>query len=641
MTDKVKSVLYASSILPLLVACFFTGHSQSPFRFIYFPLIVLLALRTKISTLLKAGFTFSILFVFMVFFYRPPDRELPDIAAEAAAFFLVTVATGLVARDIEAEKVRVVNTTDTFQGLNQEINQKTLELQTALNSLSKAHLQLQDTDRIKSRFLANISHELRTPLTSIRSYSEILLNYEDIDIATRREFIHTINDESERMTLMINENLDMLRMEAGKFEMNITSVNPLLLIEVSRRVVAPMAEKKGIPLIVDVPADFPLVKGDQNQLTQVLVNLLHNAVKFTTAGKVTAGVRQKGNMAEFFVADTGEGIFPEEKEVIFDEFYRISETVPDRPAGSGLGLTIAKQIVEQHGGRIWVDSTPGKGSTFYFIIPIFTEATEYVSPEPFREMAEPSRQYEPILVMYESIVIRQSLRKLLETLGYKTIGADISKRGLEISAGIRPGLIISDDLEGGENFSELGNWAQDAGVKIILAQLYINPARGDLGLVANGFFTKPFDKFQIASIIERFVRGKSHFLIISPVQDEARKLQVLLGSEGYTADLYVDEIEALKGARVSVPAGVIIGSFPKSRLEDVIAALMKEARYRVLPFFLLQGEGTGRFVTALTLDSASFRNSGKGLSPLIMAIEKTYKKSEGKKLPTEDEVWKG
>ena len=246
MTDKAKSILYASSIFPLLFACFLTGHSQSPLRFLYFPLIVLLALRTNLFTLLKAGFTFCVLFLLMLFFYGLPHREFPDIAAETIAFFLVTVATGFVARDIEAERVRTANATATFRGLNEENKQKSLELQTALDALSKAHLQLQETERIKSRFLADISHELRTPLTSIRSYSEILLDYNDIDDATRRDFIHTINDESVRMTLMINENLDLLRMEAGKFEINITSVNPLLLIEVSIKVVAPMARKEGV-----------------------------------------------------------------------------------------------------------------------------------------------------------------------------------------------------------------------------------------------------------------------------------------------------------------------------------------------------------------------------------------------------------
>jgi hypothetical protein len=274
-----------------------------------------------------------------------------------------------------------------------------------------------------------------------------------------------------------------------------------------------------------------------------------------------------------------------------------------------------------------VDSTPGKGSTFYFTIPIFVKETEFIPPEPFHETAEHSWKHEPILVLYESIVIRQSLRKLLEDLGYTTIGADTPKRGVEISSGIRPGLIITDHLEGGEIFTELGNWAQDAGIKILMAPLYINPASGNLGLIANGLLSKPFDRFQIGSIIERFVKNKGNLLIISPLQDEARKLQVLVGAEGYTATLYIDESEALNAAPVSDADGVIIGSFPKPRRENVITALKRETRYNSLPFFLLQSEGAGRFSAVVTLDPATPRNSGKGISPLIMAIEKFFVKS--------------
>ena len=114
-----------------------------------------------------------------------------------------------------------------------------------------------------------------------------------------------------------------------------------------------------------------------------------------------------------------------------------------------------------------------------------------------------------------------------------------------------------------------------------------------------------------------------------------------MAPKGYTANLYVDEIEALKAVLVTVPDAVIIGSLPKSRMEDVVAALMKETLFNALPIFLLQSEGAGRFVTAVTLDSASNRNTGKGLSPLIMAIEKSFVKSGGRSRPPEDELWKG
>ncbi len=624
MKTNMKELLYASSVILLIAACLPTGLEHSPVRYLFFPVIIILAYRISSSTLLKAGFTFSLLFAVMAFSRRPPDREITNLAAEVISFFVVTIVTCFILRRIEAEKERGGKAAAAFAAINSDLNQKSQELQTALDALSKAHRHLQATDHSRRRFLADVSHELRTPLTSIRSYSEILLDYEDIDNATRREFVQTINDESERMTLLVSKYLDLLRTGEGKAELSMAPVNPRLLLEVSIKVVMPMAERKGLPLVIDLPAGFPEVTGDQNRLTQVLVNLLNNAVKFTAKGKITAGARMKDGMAEFYVADTGEGIFPEEKEVIFDEFYRISESLPDRPSGSGLGLAIARQIVEQHGGRIWVDSAPGKGSTFYFTVPVFTEEQARFTPEPLPVEIAALPQYEPILVQSESIVIRQSVRKLLESHGYRTFGADTPKRGVDVSSEVRPGLIISDNLAEREDFQDLGNWARDAGVKIILVNLYVNPASGELGVVASGYFKKPLDRFQILSTIERFVSGKGRFFIISPIRDEARKLQMLLGAEGYTADLYSDETEALKAALASLPNGIIIGSFTRGRMEDVIAALKREPHCARLPFFLLADEGCCRFSSLVSADTATRRLNGKGPMPLLLMIEKSF-----------------
>jgi signal transduction histidine kinase len=621
MSIKVKEILYATTVFLVLVASLFTGREQSPLRYLYIPLIIFLAMKIKLPMLIGAGSAFSALFALMAFYTNTPNRELPELVAEVLSFFLLTVCAGFLVRNMEIEKLRSSKAVATFQGISEDLKQKSHELQTALGALTKAHRQMQDSNRIRNSFLANVSHELRTPLTSIRCYSEMLLDYDDIDNATKTEFIRTINEESERMTLLVNKNLDLIRLEAGKSEMDVTSVNPLLLIDISLKVVAPMAEKKGIPISADIPGDIPAVRGDQNLITQVLVNLLNNAVKFTEAGTIIAGARRKEKMVEFFVTDTGEGIFPEEKEVIFDEFYRISENLPERPTGSGLGLTIAKQIVVQHDGRIWVDSVPGKGSTFYFTIPVFKEEAAYIPSEPIHEKGEVSLQYEPILVQSESIVVRQTLRKYLEHLGYMTIGADTPKRGGEISTEIRPRLIISDNLEDDTAFAKMGNWAQDAGVRIILATFYINPLSGELGLVASGYLKRPFDRFQIAATVEGFVKHNGRFVIVSPNWDEARKLQASLGAEGYTSALFMDETEALKAIRLSPSDGIIIGSFPKPRMEDVVSAMMKDQLCRSLPFFLVLGEGCTRFASAVTVDHASRRNDGKGLSPLIAMID--------------------
>jgi signal transduction histidine kinase/CheY-like chemotaxis protein len=620
-----KNILLAASVILVLAACLLTGHSQSPLRFIYFPLIVLLSTRIRLNILLKAGFTFSILFVFMVAFDHPSNRGVPDLLAEALSFFLVTIAAGFIARDLTAARERSENAVATFRGMSDDLMSKTSNLQTTLDTLSKVNQQLQKADQDKSRFLANVSHELRTPLTSIRSYSEILLDYDDIDDETRKEFIRTINTESVRMSLLVNENLDLLRIATGKLDMNVNQIRPAVLIEESIKVVAPMAKDKGLPLRLDMPADIPLVKGDENQLNQVLVNLMNNAIKFTAQGMITVGVRIKEGYAVFFVADTGEGIFPEEKEIIFDEFYRISEQVPDRPRGSGLGLSIAKKIVEHHGGTIWVDSAPGKGSTFSFTVPVADEEKLSISPAAIPEIADIPRQYGPILVLYESTAIRQSLRKKLESLGYKTVGADNTKRSLELAVSIKPGLIITDIVEGGEEITRLGNWAHGAGVEILLATFYVSPVSGDLCLAANGYLTKPFDRFQIVSVIERFVKKRGQFIIVSPEKDEARNLQIMLGVEGYGATLYIEGNEVVRGGGMA-PNGVIIGSFPRLRLEDLFSSLMREPHIRKLPCFLLLGENRFRHVTSVTVDASTRQSEGEGVSSLILAIEKSYAK---------------
>ncbi len=624
MNSKVREILYASSILPVLALCLLSGQGNSPFRFIFFPLIVVLAFRITQATLLKTGFTYGMLFALISFAHKPPDSEIPTRVAELLSIFLVTAATGFALREKEAERGRSAKASAAFQVASEELQQKSQELKTSLDALSKAHQQLLANSHSKSRFLANVSHELRTPLTSIRSYSEILRDYDDIDDATRKEFIHTIYDESERMTLLVNKYLDLLRMGSGKSEMILSAVNSRLLVEVAIKVVAPMAEKKGIPIGVDLPADLPPVKGDQNLLTQVLVNILGNAVKFTASGQITAGTRLKDGVAEFYVADTGEGIFPEEKEVIFDEFYRISGALPDRPAGSGLGLAIARQIVEQHGGTIWVDSTPGKGSTFYFTVPIYTEEAAIAEPEPFHGKAETALPSEPILVLSESIVIRQTLRKFLENLGYRTVGADTLKRGGEVTAEIRPGLIVTDNLQGSGDFQNLGNWARDAGIKIILVTLYVNPGSGDLGVAASGYLKKPFDRYQIISSIEPFVKESGRLFIISPAREEARNLQMLLGGEGYAVELFMDETEAVKAAAVARPDGVVLGSFPRGKMEDAMVVLKKEPHCRAVPFFLLLDEECVRFADVVTIDRGVGRDGGKGLIPLIKMVEKSF-----------------
>lgn len=631
MNEKVRGALYAASILPLLALCLVTGGVGSPARFAYYPLIMALSLRIAPRAVVLTGSAFSLLFVSLMFREPFPYESMAGLALEVSSFFLAAAAAGAVARVLRREREQHENATATFHSLSESLGHRTMNLQTALDALSEAHSRLQELDRRKTNFLAHVSHELRTPLSSIRSYSEILLNYNDIDRETQKEFMHIINVESQRLAALVNELLNLVRLESGKVELNISQVSPAELIEGSAKIVAPMAAEKGIPLIVDVPADLPPIKGDRNQLIQVLVNLLNNAFKYTTAGKVTAGVRPKEGFAEFFVADTGEGIFPEEKERIFDEFYRISESVSSRPKGSGLGLSISKRIVEFHNGRIWVESELGKGSTFYFTVPLAAvgavPAAEETVPESIRGERE---SFRPILVLAEDIAIRRSLRKRLEELGYQTLGADSVERGVEIAEAMRPGLVISDVPARWGDFARVGQWAKKSGAPVLMAFLHINRTGNELRLDLNGFLYKPLDRYEVLSALESCQKRRGRFVLLSSDKEESRTFQMLAGTEGHELYLHGDEGAAVQACLSSPPDGIVIGSLPKGRVEEVISALRGNPRTKDILIFLILGTARDPRIRTVTLDPVGRKSGSAGLYRLIREVEAAYVKKEGK-----------
>ncbi len=220
----------------------------------------------------------------------------------------------------------------------------------------------------QSDFISDLVHELRTPLTSIIGYVKLMLDHK-FEPATERHFLETIHREATRLAGLINDFLDLVRLESGRVKITKKPVQLRQLLEECIAIMRPQAEPRKIKIKLSIPPAFPFVFADEDRLRRVILNLLSNAIKFNRdEGLVEVKVELAGKEVRISVSDTGIGIMPEELPHIFEKFYR--GRAEEGVSGSGLGLSIAKQIVEAHGGRIWVESTPGQGSTFTFTLPM-------------------------------------------------------------------------------------------------------------------------------------------------------------------------------------------------------------------------------------------------------------------------------
>ena len=293
--------------------------------------------------------------------------------AIGAASARVMVASVVKGENLGIEEVMaILDEASQVIGYSRQLEQKSTELEAASAKLRAANERLQELDRLKDEFIATVTHELRTPLTSIRSFSEILYDNPDIAPLQRKEFLAIITKESERLTRLINQVLDLARIEAGRFDWRIGPVDLRAVLEDAAAAVGRLFADKKVALDMDLPHALPYVRADRDQLMQVAINLLSNAVKFCApgTGRATVSAAVLGDVVELRIADNGPGIAPRHHKIIFEKFRQASDALTNKPAGSGLGLPISKRIIEHFGGRIWVESETGQGATFIFTVPV-------------------------------------------------------------------------------------------------------------------------------------------------------------------------------------------------------------------------------------------------------------------------------
>jgi len=346
-----------SSIAMVLVG----GGFNTPFSYLLFTITISVAMRYGYGP----SMAMNAIFIVCDLIESVASGQTPDASfAFRAGFLIITALLASYLRRL-AEKAEVA------------LHDRLVELQRLYSDLAIAHQELLSLDEAKTNFLANVSHELRTPLTSIRAFSEMLLSYDDE--AVRQEFIGIISSESERLTRLVNDVLDVTKIEAGQMDWSEESIDLADLLEQCTRAFSPLLDQSNLTFRAEVANPLPWIVGDRDRLQQVIQNLLNNAFKFTPQGGITLRAFERNGEVCIAVADTGVGIARKDQQRVFEKFQQVGDTLTGKPKGTGLGLTICRDIVAHHGGRLSLTSQPGLGSTFSIWLPVPQDRSELLA----------------------------------------------------------------------------------------------------------------------------------------------------------------------------------------------------------------------------------------------------------------------
>ena len=297
------------------------------------------------------------------------ETQLAGAVGSASARLLV--ASAVEEEALSAEDVlRMLDEASQLRAHSRELEEKSDSLERATAELRQANEQLKSLDRLKDDFMSSVTHELRTPLTSIRALAELMRDDPQMPLAQQRQFIDIIVTETERLTRLVNQVLDMAKIESGHAQWHATEVDLCALVKQAVSTTAELFHERQARVEVVMPDRLPPLMVDPDRLMQVMLNLLSNAAKFVPVpgGQVTVRVDHDGAGATVAVDDNGPGVAAEQQALIFDKF-RQGGDAANRPQGTGLGLPISRQIVEHFGGRLWIESRPGQGSSFLFQLP--------------------------------------------------------------------------------------------------------------------------------------------------------------------------------------------------------------------------------------------------------------------------------
>jgi signal transduction histidine kinase/CheY-like chemotaxis protein len=474
----------------------------------------------------------------------------------------------------------------------------------------QARKQAEEADAAKSSFLSTVSHELRTPLTSVLGFAKIIRRHLEerllplipagdrkVDQAKQQilENLGVVVAEGQRLTQFIDDVLDLAKIEAGKFTWNMETLSLSELIDRAVAATTSLFEGKPVQLVKEVEADLPAITGDKDRLIQVVINLISNAAKFTPSGSVIVAASESGGEITVSVTDSGIGIAPADHQKVFEKFKQVGDTLTDKPRGTGLGLPICREIVEHHGGRIWVESELGRGSTFSFKIPAQTAAQADERPLSLeslvRQLREKVASHQPpgksILVVDDDPNIRSLLRQEFTEAGYSVRLAADGRDALERIREEKPGLVVLDimmpEMNGFDVAAVLKNDPATMDIPIIILSIVEDKQRG-YRIGVDRYLTKPIDTATLFhEVSELLDQGKSHkkVMILDEDASAVRTLTQVLKEGGYQV-VESNGAELMAAAVSAKPDIIILNSLLSGRQEAVRSLRFEKGLENVL-----------------------------------------------------------
>jgi len=438
-------------------------------------------------------------------------------------------------------------------------------LRRADQEIMQVNRQLEQSNRFKSEFLANMSHELRTPLNAILGFSEILLDDTmELSAGERVEFLRNIRSSGQHLLSLINDILDLAKIEAGKMDLHPEEMSVLDAIHEVTSILEPMARQQGLRLLGSGLVPVGTIRADKSKFKQILYNLLSNAIKFTPSpGTVTLGVREDEDQVTVSVADTGIGIKQDDLPKLFREFQQLDGSYTRRYEGTGLGLALCRRFVEMHGGRIWVQSQPGQGSTFTFTLPRQAKipAQPSESPPPPELMDRPL-----VLVVEDDPLTSQRLTSEIQAAGFQVAHARDGEEALRKAIDILPDLITIETVlprkDGWEVLQELRRRAATADIPVLICSVTENQALAQkLGITE--YVAKPWATKTLQEALQRLAqrvtrrRDRVRLLILHQDRRAIAELVATLVEEGFEV-FRADSVEEARAKVEAAPPDAVL-----------------------------------------------------------------------------------